>query len=68
MNLPVLSSCLLLALGGGSLTGCISTSKVQSADSSVGQQLMDLDRAYRQGIVNEKEYQRLRKAIIKKNG
>jgi len=35
--------------------------------SSVGRQLTDRDAAYRQGIITEKEYMKLRKAIISKN-
>lgn len=48
--------------------GCISSSKLQSShQASVGQQLSDLDRAYREGVITEKEYLKLRKAIIRKN-
>ena len=51
-----------------SLTGCVSSSKIQSQDSaSVGQQLQDLDKAYKEGIITQKEYDKLKKALIKKN-
>ena len=51
-----------------SLTSCFSSSKVQSKnEASVGQQLTDLARARQQGIINEKEYLKLKKALIKNN-
>ena len=49
-------------------TACFSSSELQNTNqASVGQQLTDLDRAYREGIITEKEYLKLRKAIIRKN-
>lgn len=57
-------------IGVAALPGCISSSDVESSitqQSSVGQQLTDLDKAYQQGVVTEKEYLKLRKAIIRKN-
>ena len=63
----ILSSVLLVALSG-SLTSCFSSSKVDSKnEASVGKQLTDLDTAYKQGIITESEYLKLRKAIIKNN-
>lgn len=63
----ILSSVLLVAVSS-SLTSCFSSSKVQSKnEASVGQQLTDLERAYQQGIITEKEYLKLKKAIIKNN-
>jgi hypothetical protein len=50
-------------------TGCGST-KVTSqtnTSASVGQQLMDLQKARDQGLINDTEYNKLRDAIIKKN-
>ena len=68
MSIRVVFSCTLLALGSLGLTGCISSSEVKSTNqTSVGQQLTDLDRAYHQGVITEKEYLKLRKAIISKN-
>ena len=63
----ILSSVLLLSISC-SLTSCFSSSKVDSKnEASVGKQLTDLDTAYKQGIITESEYQKLRKAIIKNN-
>lgn len=68
MSIRVISTCALLASGCLSLSGCISSSEVKSTNqTSVGQQLTDLDRAYHQGVITEKEYLKLRKAIISKN-
>jgi hypothetical protein len=62
----LLANAALLAFSAG-VSGCFSSSKVNSSNErSAGQQLTDLDQAHRQGIINDKEYARLRKAIIKK--
>ena len=68
MNLAsLLSSIVLLAISCG-LTSCFSSSKVVSKnEASVGQQLTDLEKARQQGIIDEKEYLKLKKAIIKNN-
>lgn len=63
----ILSAALLVAISC-SLSSCFSSSKVNSKnEASVGQQLMDLDRSRQQGIITEKEYAKLKKAIIKNN-
>ena len=49
------------------LTGCASKSTVQPQSASVGQQLQDLEKSYKDGIITQKEYERLKKAIIKQN-
>jgi outer membrane murein-binding lipoprotein Lpp len=49
------------------LPGCVSSSKVQSSSASVGQQLQDLEQSYKDGIITQKEYERLKKALIKQN-
>ena len=68
MSIRVYFSSTLLAIGSLVLSGCISSSEVKSTNqTSVGQQLTDLDRAYHQGVITEKEYLKLRTAIIKKN-
>ena len=63
----ILSSVLLVAISC-SLTSCFSSSKVDTKnEATVGQQLTDLDKARQQGIIDEKEYLKLKKAIIKNN-
>ena len=52
---------------GFTLGGCGSTTKVtQSAQTTLGQQLIDLDKAYKQGIITEKEYEKTKKELLKK--
>lgn len=68
MNLRLLLSSAIVIAMSFSLTGCGSTTKVTSTNErSVGQQLTDLNDARQQGIITEKEYSRLRNAIIKNN-
>lgn len=47
-------------------TGCISSSRINN-EASTGQQLQDLEKSYRDGILTQKEYERLKKALIRKN-
>lgn len=68
MNFRSILSSLLLVTVSSSLTSCFSSSKVQSKnETSVGKQLTDLDAAYKQGIITEKDYLKLKKAIINDN-
>jgi hypothetical protein len=54
-------------LTGSLLPGCASGATVQNNQSaSVGQQLQDLEKAYKDGIIDQKDYERLKKALIKK--
>jgi hypothetical protein len=48
-------------------TGCGSTKVSTNTQASVGQQLMDLKKAHEQGLVGDKDYEKLREAIILKN-
>jgi len=44
-------------LVGTIVTGCGGTTRVETSDSvTLGQQLTDLDKAYKDGIITEKEY------------
>jgi hypothetical protein len=47
-------------------SGCGSTPTHQT-EASVGQQLMDLEKAHREGIISDKEYEKLKKALVKKH-
>ena len=50
------------------LCGCGSTNTVQTKpESSPGQQLMELDQAKEKGLVTEREYERMRKKIVREN-
>ncbi len=55
-------------LAGSALPGCASRTTVTSnQNASVGQQLQDLDKAYKDGVIDQKEYERLKKRLIKNN-
>lgn len=52
------------------VSGCrrAKSTKVEvNQSASVGQQLQDLDASYQKGIITQKEYEDLKRAIIKKN-
>ena len=40
--------------------------KVQQNSQTLGQELIDLDKAYKDGIISEKQYNDSKKALIKK--
>jgi hypothetical protein len=68
MKFHSILSSLLLVTVSSSMTSCFSTSKVDSKNqASVGKQLTDLDAAYKQGVITEKDYLKLKKAIINDN-
>ncbi len=67
MSFRLMLSSLFLSAASLALTGCGSSTEFTSTQEvSVGQQLTDLQRAYSQGIITEKEYERLKKALIKR--
>lgn len=41
--------------------------EIRQQTTTLGQELQDLDKAYKQGLLDEKEYQRIRKEVIKKH-
>jgi hypothetical protein len=47
--------------------GCGGGAKVKSTTSTqtLGQEMIDLDKAYAQGIINKKEYDRAKKGLMK---
>ena len=67
MKLRQILSCLALASSALALNSCGSSTEVTSTNEvSVGQQLTDLDKARAQRIITDREYERLKKAIIKR--
>ena len=54
---------LLLTAGCGSTKVATHT----TTNASVGQQLLDLKKARDQGLINDKEYEKLRETIVEKN-
>lgn len=63
---------LAFALSTSLLAGCSSSSGGDDGEVNVvqqqsyGQQLMDLDSAYKKGLITEKEYKKSRKVIVDK--
>lgn len=50
------------------LTGCSGGgARVQTNTKSAGQQLQELDKAREQGLVSDREYERMRKRIVREN-
>lgn len=53
---------------GFTLSGCggSKTEVNQSPQTTLGQQLIDLDKAYKQGIITEDQYEKTKKELLKK--
>ncbi len=65
----IVSTCLftLMLLVTLGLTGCGGGGATMEARSTTtGQELMDIDTAYKQGIITEKEYESKKKEIMKR--
>jgi uncharacterized membrane protein len=65
--LRIVVAFMLIAIAAG-LYGCGGGgAKVQTESSvTLGQELMDLDKAYEKGLISEKDYNKTRKELIKK--
>ncbi len=70
----VIGVCMLGALLGGCCGGGETTKEIQQSTpinvqtKTVGDQLMDLQKAYESGAINEQEYKKMRQDIIDKSG
>ncbi len=55
----------VLLLSGGLLAGCGGGgAELHSTNTTMGQELMDLDASYKKGILSEKEYKDAKEKII----
>ena len=67
MKFQIVLAALCMAVAPFCLTNCGSSTELTTHNEvSVGQQLSDLQRAHNEGIINESEYNRLKKALIKR--
>jgi hypothetical protein len=47
--------------------GCSSSRTTNTSNTTVGQQLIDLDRAFKDGVITKDQYEKMKKEIIRKN-
>ena len=58
---------ILMLLAVFSLTGCGGGgAKMEARTTTTGQELVDLDKAYKEGLLTEKEYESQKKAILRR--
>jgi hypothetical protein len=62
LALIVLMSLNFMACGGGTKTDVVT----ETSTTTLGQELQDLDKAYKDGIITEKEYKKAKEKLIKK--
>ncbi len=48
-------------------SGCSSTKTTNTSTGTVGQQLIDLDRAHKDGVITKDQYDKMKKELIRKN-
>jgi hypothetical protein len=59
----------ILLVVGFLVIGCGSSTKtevLQSPQTTLGQELMDLDKAHKEGIVSDEEYKKMKKEIMER--
>ena len=56
----IATSVALTACGGGG-----AKLESQTRTTTLGQELMDLEKAYKSGVINEKEYQKAKEQLLK---
>lgn len=61
----ILLPAMVLALSFG-LAACGGGTTMQASTTTMGQELMDLEQSYKQGIITEKEYNRAKEQILDK--
>ena len=62
LALIVMVSLNFVACGGGTKTDVVT----ETSTTTLGQELQDLDKAYKDGIISEKEYKKAKEKMIKK--
>lgn len=62
-----IAATLILVASTAVLAACGSSTEVQQVGVTQGQELIDLKKAYDAGTISEKDYNRMREEIIKRN-
>ena len=57
---------IFLTLGAGFIGCGGGGADIKATNTTVGQELIDLDKAYKEGIITEKEYNKSKKEILKR--
>ena len=66
-KLTVIAVVIFTIVMGGLFVGCSGGgASVQQSNTTLGQELTDLQAAYEKGIITEKEYNKSKKAIMKR--
>ena len=60
-GLVLISTLGLAGCGGGG-----SENTIQTSNTTMGQELMDLDKSRKQGLIDDKEYEKAKKEILKR--
>jgi hypothetical protein len=66
-NTPLIRSYLVMLVLALSLTGCgggDAVTQTTNKSTTTGQELIDLDKAHKQGIISDKEYEEAREKIL----
>ena len=58
---------IFLTLGAGFIGCGGGGADIKSSNTTVGQELIDLDKAYKDGLITEKEYKKSKEKILKRN-
>lgn len=66
LKTALICSVIVLSTSLGGCGGGGARTNVKATSTTVGQELMDLEKAYKDGIITEKEYHSQKKKILKR--
>lgn len=67
-TVTVVAVVIFTILMGGVFVGCAGGgTQVEQSNTTLGQELTDLQEAYEKGIITEREYERAKKELLRKN-
>jgi len=64
--LPLSGLALVFALGLSGCGGGGSENTIQTSNTTMGQELMDLDASHKKGLIDDKEYEKAKEAILER--